>query len=93
MDFIQRILGYFKNREEVGGMILFKHEMADDNTKRIITVLADESGMIIMAVFSPEEWLMVCDIVELTNEPAEDVIRRLLDDGTITTIELDPKDF
>jgi hypothetical protein len=93
MDFIKSILRYFQNREEVDGMILFQHEMSDDGTKRLITVMADPTGLIIMAIFTPEEWQMVCDVVELTGQDAEEVIRGLVEEGTIATIELDPKEF
>lgn len=93
VDFIRKILSFFTNKSEVDGMVVFSHEMLDDGSERLITVHADREGFVIMTIFTPEEWEMVLNVVELTGSKLEDVICGLVEDNNITTISFDPKDF
>lgn len=93
MDFIRKILSYFTNKSEVKGMVVFSHEMIDDGSERLITIHADPEGFIIMTIFTPEEWQMVLDIVELTGSKLEEVVCSLAEDNNITTISFNPKDL
>lgn len=43
----------------------------------VITVLHEEDGQITLAVFSTAQWEIVEDLVNLTKQPQEDIVRSL----------------
>lgn len=93
MDFVRKILRLLMNRQERDGIISFEHQMTDDNTERVITVHTSEDGMIVLTVFTVAEWEMLMNVVELTGDSVEDVVRSVANDEYVATIIFDPKDF
>jgi hypothetical protein len=48
-----------------------------DMEDSVITVLTEEDGQITLAVFTTAQWEIVEDLVSLTKQPQEDVVRSL----------------
>lgn len=92
MDYIKKILGYLKKRQEHDGLISFEHE-TDYAEQRVITVHTNDDGMVVMTVFTLEEFEMLKNIVELTGSDPYDIIVDLVKENNITTIVFDPKEF
>lgn len=81
------------NRKEENGFVSFRHTTEDDNSERVIVVQTDGDGMVVLTIFSLEEWQMIVDVAELTGQDLEQIITDVAFDSNIATIVLDPKDF
>ena len=93
MDFIKKILSFLQNKKERNGLITFEHQVAEDGSPRIITIHTDGEGMVIMTIFTPEEWQMVINVAELTSESIIEIVAEIAEDNNVATITFDPKDF
>lgn len=93
MDFIKKILSFLQDKTDYNGLVTFNHQVAEDGSPRIITIHTDGEGMIIMTIFTPEEWQMVIDVAELTSESIIQIVTQIAEDNNVATITFDPKDF
>lgn len=93
MDFVKKILSFLQNRKEHNGLITFEHQTAEDGSPRIVTIHTDGEGMIIVTIFTPEEWQMVIDVTEITSESIIEFVAQIAEDNNLATITFDPKDF
>ena len=59
------------------GEFLVNLDDVPDMEDSVITVLTEEDGQITLAVFSTAQWEIVEDLVSLTKQPQEDVVRSL----------------
>lgn len=87
MDYLRRIINYFQNRNSTDGIVSFPNE------QKIFTLHTDEDGMIIMTAFTPEQYSMIKDIIELTDSSFYNVIVDITKDENITSIKIDPKEL
>jgi FPC/CPF motif-containing protein YcgG len=62
------------------GEFLVNLDDIPDMEDSVITVLHEEDGQITLAVFSTAQWEIVEDLVSLTKQPQEDVVRSLAKD-------------
>ena len=59
------------------GEFLVNLDDVPDMEDSVITVLTEEDGQITLAVFTTAQWEIVEDLVSLTKQPQEDVVRSL----------------
>ena len=81
------------NRKEDNGFVSFHNKTEDDHSERVIVVQTDGDGMIVLTFFTMEEWEMVLDVVSLTGQDLDDIVKDIAYDSNIATIVVDPKDF
>lgn len=95
MDFVRRILDFFKDKveSEPNEFCSFVHRMDEDTSEYVVTAHADPTGYLVFSIFSLEEWQMVVDISELTSRKVEDIVREISDNDEITNIVIDPRDI
>jgi len=93
MDFAKKILSFLQNKKEHNGLITFEHQTAEDGPPRTITIHTDGKGMIIVTIFTPEEWQMVISVAEITSESIIEIVAEIAEDNNVATITFDPKDF
>ena len=94
MDFVRRILDFFKDKveSEPNEFCSFLHKVDDDSSEYVVTVHADPTGYLVFSIFSFEEWQMVVDVCKLTSGKVEDLVREISDNDEITSIVIDPRD-
>ena len=94
MDFVRRILDFFKDKveSEPHEFCSFLHQVDEDCHEYVITVHTDPTGYLVFSIFSFEEWQMVVDVCKLTSRPIEDFVREISDNDEITNIVIDPRD-
>lgn len=85
---IQQTLG-----DEETPIINFDHNLESDGSERMITVHPTEDGMVVFSVFTPEEWIMVNNICEISEKNISTVVYELAEANEITTIVVDPKEY
>lgn len=62
---------------DASGEFLMNIDDVPEMEDSVITVLHEEDGQITLAVFSTAQWEIVEDLVSLTKQPQEDVVRSL----------------
>ena len=72
---IQKFLESRKNAQEP--MPDFEFETDDELEDVIITVHTDDDETYTMSVFTKDQWMMVCDICELTSQSPEEMVRSM----------------
>ena len=95
MDFIKKLLKFIEdsNLEEYDiNFSKFTHIMDQENSERIVTMSTSEEGLVLMSVFTPEQWDMAVHISEVTGKNIQEVVSELACDGDIATIVIDPTD-
>jgi hypothetical protein len=93
MDFLKKILKIINDSVSKDGISHYVHESDDFIEQRVITVHANEDGMMVFSIFTPEQWSMVNDIAELSERDIEEVIREIIQENDIASITIDPKEF
>jgi hypothetical protein len=88
MDFIKRILNYFSKEQSSYEDIFSGAEVEE----KIVICYPDESGLLIFVVLDPAQWLMVCDICEISEKGMEEVVRDLVNEGTLSGVAVDPRE-
>jgi hypothetical protein len=92
MDFIKKILEYLSKKTVDQGYTIFQHLNAEGE-KKIVTIHHQTDGMVLLCVFTEEEWAMVTDIHQITGDDIEGIILDLAEDHSIPTIYIDPTDM
>lgn len=88
MDYIRRILQYLQSRHKKD-TVSFAHEIQN----KIFTLHTDDDGMIVMTAFTQEQFGMITDIIELTDNTLYNVITEIIKENNIATIRIDPKEL
>jgi hypothetical protein len=92
MDFIKKILDLFN---EAGVEFPFdRFDLPEDEiNEMIVTIHTKEDGKIVFNLFDKDEWAMVEDICQLTEQMPSEVVPSLDLDNNTRTIVIDPKDY
>lgn len=97
MDFIRRLFNYLQRKQiDDNGLVSFWPEQElqeEEHGPKIVTVHTDEDGMIVITIFTIEEFEMLKDIVELTQNDPYQIIKDVAEDSGITTIRFDPRQY
>lgn len=93
MDFLKKILQIISESVSKDGVSHYIHESNDVIEERVITVHANDDGMMVFSIFTPEQWSMVSDIAELSERDIEDVLREIAEEDDIASIVIDPREF
>lgn len=96
MDFIRRLFNYLQRKQvDDNGLVSFwpEQETEQEYSPKIVTVHTDEDGMIVITIFTVEEFEMLKDIVELTQNDPYQIIKDVAEDAGITTIRFDPRQY
>lgn len=96
MDFIKKLLQFIEDSEleEIDGQFSkFKHSMEEENTERIVTMSTTKDGLMVMSIFTPDQWDMAIHIAEIAEKEIQEVVAELSNDGDIATIVIDPTEF
>lgn len=93
MDYVRKILNFLIRKQEQEGFVSFLYESTDDGVPKVITVHANEDGTITLTIFTQQEWAMVLDINDITDQDIEQIVKNLEQDGSVTVINFDPKEF
>lgn len=93
MDFIKKLLKFIEdsNIEEIDETFTkFTHNMDMENTERVVTMSTTPDGMMVMSIFTPEQWDMAIHLCEVTEKDIQTIVEELSSDGDIATIVIDP---
>jgi len=93
MDFLKKILQIISESVSKDGVSHYVHESNDILDERVITVHANEDGMMVFSIFTPEQWSMITDIAEFSERNIEDVLREIAEEDDIASIVVDPREF
>lgn len=93
MEYIRKILKIFKEKKEDHGVVTFRHTMTDDLSVRIITVDYNEEGLIVLSIFTEEQWELVCSMSCVAGLLVEDIIKELVKNKEVTVVIVDPTEF
>mgnify|MGYP003347072867 CR=1 FL=1 len=93
MDFLKKILQIISQSISRDGVSHYIHESNDIMEERVITVHANDDGMMVFSIFTPEQWSMVTDIAEISEREIEDVLREIAEEDNIASIVVDPREF
>ena len=93
MDFLKKILKIISESVSKDGISHYVHESDEFIEQRVITVHANDDGMLVFSIFTPEQWSMVNDIAELSERDIEEVLREIVEQDDIASIVVDPKEF
>jgi len=96
MDFIKKLLQFIEDSEleEIDGHFSkFKHNMEEENAERIVTMSVTEDGLMVMSIFTPDQWDMAIHIAEIAEKEIQEIVAELSNDGDIATIVINPTEF
>lgn len=93
MDYIKKILNFLKKRNDHDDTFMSFSHVPEDSFEKVITIHSDADGMVVMSVFTLEEFAMIKDVIDLTGGDPYEIITGLSKEKNITTIVFDPKDF
>jgi len=93
MDFIKKLLQFIEdsNIEEIDERFTkFTHNMDLEETERVVTMSTNADGMMVLSIFTPDQWEMALHLCEVTEKDVQTIVEELSTDGDIATIVIDP---
>lgn len=72
---IQSIVNGLGNKD-ISGMMEFELE-SEDLQQSYITFHTNKDDMLVISVFDPEQWSLICDMSKFMDKPVEEIVKGL----------------
>lgn len=94
MDIFKKLMDILNNMsfesDESKDLATFIRSVSNDEQDKVVTMATTEQGMIVLSVFTPDQWDMANHIAEVTDKTIPEIVYELSVDGDIATFTLDP---